>query len=77
MIELKVLGTGCAKCTRLAENAEAAAQALGLDYRLDKVTDRDAITDAGVLVTPALQIGDRVAVSGKVPTVDQIKAMLG
>ncbi len=77
MIELKVLGTGCAKCTRLAENAEAAAQALGLDYRLDKVTDRDAITDAGVLVTPALQIGDRIAVSGKVPTVDQIKAMLG
>jgi len=76
MVELKILGSGCAKCVKLAENAEAAAQDLGLDYTLGKITDRDEITDAGVMVTPALMVDGKVRSSGRVLTAEQIKALL-
>ncbi len=54
MIKLQILGTGCAKCATLALNADVAARSLGLDYALEKVTDVNAIIDAGVMSTPAL-----------------------
>jgi small redox-active disulfide protein 2 len=76
MVDLKILGSGCAKCTKLAENAEAAAKDLGLAYTLGKVTDRDQIIDAGVLMTPALMVDGTVRSSGKVLTAEQIKALL-
>jgi small redox-active disulfide protein 2 len=76
MVELKILGSGCAKCLKLAENAEAAAKELGLAYNVGKITDRHAIVDAGVMMTPALMIDGKVRASGKVLTAEQIKAML-
>ncbi|MDZ3837940.1 MAG: thioredoxin family protein [Rhodospirillales bacterium] len=76
MVELKILGSGCTKCVKLAENAEAAAKDLGLDYTLGKVTDRGEITGAGVMVTPALMVDGKVRSSGKVLTAEQIKALL-
>ncbi len=77
MIKLQILGSGCAKCHKLGEHAEAAAKALGLDYELEKVTDMNAIIDAGVMVTPALSVDGEIKVSGKVPSVEEIKAWLG
>lgn len=76
MVELKILGSGCAKCVKLAENAEAAAKDLGLPYTLGKVTDRGEIVDAGVMMTPALMIDGKVRSSGKVLSPEQIKALL-
>jgi small redox-active disulfide protein 2 len=60
----------------LGQHAEAAAQALGLDYELEKVTDMNEIIDAGVLTTPALAVDGEVKVSGRVPTVDTLKSLL-
>jgi len=76
MVDIKVLGSGCAKCVKLAENAEAAATGLGVAYTLGKVTDRDQIIDAGVMMTPALMIDGKIKSSGKVLTPEQIKALL-
>lgn len=76
MIKLQILGTGCAKCNALAQAAEKAAQTLGLQYELEKVTDLKRIISFGVMMTPALVVDGRVMVSGKVPAVDEIKAML-
>ncbi|MGZ9034661.1 MAG: thioredoxin family protein [Rhodospirillales bacterium] len=76
MVELKILGSGCAKCVKLAENAEAAARDLGLPYTLGKITDRNEIADTGVMVTPALMIDGKVRSSGKVLSPEQIKALL-
>ncbi len=76
MKELKILGPGCAKCVKLAENAEAAAKALGVPYTVGKITDRNEIIDAGVMMTPALMIDGKVKSSGKVLTPEQIKALL-
>jgi len=76
MRKLQVLGTGCPKCRKLAEVAEAAAQALGIEYELEKVTDINAITGFGVLMTPALVVDGDVKVVGKAPSVDDVKSML-
>ncbi len=76
MKDLKILGTGCAKCQKLTETAEAAAKELGLDYEVEKVTRIDDIMAFGVMVTPALVVDGEVKVSGKVPSVEDVKAML-
>ena len=73
---LQVLGPGCPKCKKLAENAEAAAKELGIEYRLEKITDITKILDFGVMVTPALVVDGEVKVAGKVPGVGDLKEML-
>ena len=75
-MQLLILGTGCAKCAKLYEATEQAAQALGLQYELEKVTDLKRIMSFGVMTTPALVVDGEVKVSGKVPAVDEIKTML-
>jgi small redox-active disulfide protein 2 len=53
-----------------------AAQTLGLQYELEKVTDLNQIMSFGVMMTPALVVDGKVKVSGKVPSVDEIKTLL-
>ena len=76
MKKLQILGTGCPKCKKLAENAEAAARALGIEYTIEKVTDINEIMAFGVMMTPALAVDGEVKVVGKVPEPEAIKAML-
>jgi len=76
MKTIQVLGTGCPKCRKLTDNAEAAARELGIEYELVKVTDLGEIMKFGVMMTPALAVDGDVKVVGKVPEPDQIKAML-
>lgn len=76
MKSIQILGTGCAKCTRLAEAAEQAAKALGLEYELEKITDIARFADFGVMMTPALAVDGEVKVSGRVPSHDELKQML-
>lgn len=73
---LKIYGSGCSKCKNLTANAEAAAQALDISYTVEKVTDMNAIIDAGVMQTPALEIDDEIVVEGKVLSTDEIKTLL-
>jgi len=76
MKKIQILGTGCAKCNKLAELTEKAAKELGIEYHLEKVTELDKIMDFGVMVTPALAVDGEVRVAGKVPKVEAIKKML-
>ena len=76
MKKIQILGTGCPKCAKLAENAESAAKALGLDCSIEKVTDIGEIMTFGVMMTPALAVDGQVKVVGKVPSPDEIKKML-
>ena len=74
--KLQVLGTGCAKCKLLSEHAEQAAQELGLDYEIEKVTDFDQILEFGVMTMPALVVDGRVLVFGYVPSSPRLKELL-
>lgn len=76
MIHIEVLGPGCQKCNVLYAHAEQAAQELGLEYEIAKVTDLSAILGYGVMATPALVVNGRVRVSGRVPSAEQLKALL-
>ena len=76
MLKLQILGTGCPKCRKLAENAEAAAREAGIEYELEKVTDVNEIMKFGVMLTPALAVDGVVKVVGKVPDPEAIKALL-
>ena len=75
-MKIQILGTGCPKCKKLAENAEAAAQALGIEFELEKVTDINEIMEFGVMMTPALAVDGEVKVVGKVPDSEAIRGML-
>jgi len=76
MKKLQILGTGCPKCKKLAENTETAAKELGLDYEMEKVTDLNAIMAFGVMMTPALVVDGVVKVVGKVPEPAEIVKLL-
>ena len=73
---LEVLGSGCTKCKLLAERTDAAAKSLGIDYTLLKVTEYSEIMAKGVMSTPALVVDGVVKVVGKVPALDELKALL-
>ncbi len=73
---IQILGTGCTKCKQLAENAEAAARKLGIDYQLEKVTDILKIIEYGVMATPALAVDGKVKLAGKVATAAEIRELL-
>ncbi len=76
MKKLQILGPGCPKCKKLAENTETAAKDLGIEYTLEKVTDINDIMKFGVMMTPALAVDGQVKVVGKVASSDEIKPML-
>lgn len=75
-MKIQILGTGCAKCNALAMATEKAAQSLGLQYELEKVTDLRQIMAFGVMTTPALVVNGAVKVSGRVPSLDDLKKLL-
>ena len=76
MKKIQILGTGCPKCKKLAEHAEAAVKALGADCEIEKVARINEIMQFGVMITPALAIDGKVTVAGKVASVEEIKQML-
>ncbi len=76
MKKIQILGTGCPKCKKLAENIETAAKNLGIEYEIQKVTDINEIMKFGVMVTPALAVDGQVKVAGKVLSVEEAKNLL-
>jgi small redox-active disulfide protein 2 len=76
MKKIQILGSGCPKCKKLAENAEAAGQELGIEYEIEKITDINEIMKFGVMVTPALVVDGKVKAAGKVLSGEEIKRFL-
>jgi len=76
MKKLQILGTGCPKCKTLKQNTDAAAKELGMEYEIKKVTEISEMMKFGVMVTPALAVDGEVKIVGKVPSVEQLKALI-
>jgi small redox-active disulfide protein 2 len=77
MKKIQILGTGCAKCQKLAEATKQAADKLGLDYEMEKVTDINQIMSFGIMTTPGLAVDGKVLVAGKLPSPAEIEKLLG
>ncbi|MFH0758019.1 MAG: thioredoxin family protein [Bacteroidota bacterium] len=75
-MEIKVLGTGCARCKSLEKITRKAVEELNLDATVEKVEDIQKIMEYAVMRTPALVINEKVVMSGQVPKVAQIKDLL-
>ena len=76
MRKIQILGPGCARCKKMAENAEEAAKKLGIEYELEKVTDITEIIKFGVMMTPALVIDGKVKVAGRIPAAAELTELL-
>ena len=75
-MEIRILGTGCAKCHKLEEETRRAAEEMQLECNIEKVTELKDIMSYGVMLTPALVVDGTVKVVGKVPPRDEIKELL-
>jgi small redox-active disulfide protein 2 len=75
-VEIKVLGSGCAKCNQLEDATKQAVAKAGIDANIEKVTDMAQIMGFGVMTTPALVVDDQVRIAGRVPSVDELVALL-
>jgi small redox-active disulfide protein 2 len=76
MKKIQILGTGCPKCKKLAENVEEAVEDMSGEYEVEKITQINEIMKFGVIITPALAIDGEVKAVGKVLSPDEIKGML-
>ena len=76
MKHLKVLGPGCARCEQLAKSTAAAAEELGLEYELEKITDLERFIDYGLMMTPGLVVNGELRVHGQVPSIEELKELL-
>lgn len=77
MKKIQILGTGCAKCEKLAAYAKQAADNLGLDYELVKIKELNDIMAFGLMSTPGLAIDGKVLIAGKVPGLAEIESLMG
>ncbi|MFC2096612.1 thioredoxin family protein [Bacteroidota bacterium] len=75
-MDIKVLGSGCAKCKTLEKVTREAVDQLNLDATIEKVEDIQKIIEYGVMITPALVVDGEVVLKGSVPKLDKVKALL-
>jgi len=76
MLQVKILGTGCARCSQLADAVKSVVERDGIAAEVEKVEDIQAIMAYNVLSTPALVIDGEVRSAGRVPSPDEIRSML-
>lgn len=75
-MEIRILGTGCPKCHKLEEETRLAAEELGHEFNLQIVSELKDIMAYGVMITPALVVNGKIKVSGKVPSIHEVKQLL-
>jgi small redox-active disulfide protein 2 len=75
-MKIEVLGSGCAKCLKVAKAIEDVLNKEGKEAELVKVTDISEITDRGIMMTPAVMIDGKLVSQGKVPNEEEIKNWL-
>ncbi|MEL7666675.1 MAG: thioredoxin family protein [Actinomycetota bacterium] len=75
-MEIKVLGTGCAKCKQLEKTVRAAVDEMGLDATVEKVTELTDIMEYGLMSTPGLVVNGEVRLAGRLPKLAEVKSIL-
>ena len=76
MKDIKIIGTGCEKCTNMYENVKKACAELGIEAEITKVEDLVEIVKLGVMAAPSLMVDGKLLVNGKVMKYDKIKDIL-
>lgn len=75
-MEIKILGTGCASCKNLEKATREAVQEMNINASVVKEEDIMNIMAYGVMRTPGLVINEKVVLSGRVPSQNELKELL-
>jgi len=75
-MEIKVLGSGCPKCKTLEKLTREAVAETGIVAEIEKVEDMYKILSFGVMSTPALVINQKVVLSGRIPSMIELKELI-
>lgn len=75
-MEIKILGTGCSNCKTLEKGVGIAVEELGIQANIEKIEDIQKIMGYGIMRTPGLVINDKVVLSGRVPSVKELKELI-
>jgi small redox-active disulfide protein 2 len=75
-MNIKVLGTGCAKCQALEKTTKEAIKDLGVNADIEHVTDIKKIMEYPILTTPGLVIDEKLVVSGRVPSKAEVTTFI-
>jgi len=75
-MNIKILGTGCARCHQLEKTVREAVKELGIDATVEEVKDIKKFIDYNVMMTPGLVINEQVVSSGKVPTKGEVTQLV-
>ncbi len=76
MLNIKVLGPGCANCDKLTKLVHEAVDCLNIEAEVSKVTDYAQIVELGVMSTPGLIVNEQVVSSGRVPTLGEVTSFI-
>lgn len=71
-MKIKVYGSGCASCVKLADNAKKALEQSGKKGNVEKITDFSVLIEKGIMMTPALEVDGKIVSTGKILTPDEI-----
>jgi small redox-active disulfide protein 2 len=75
-MEIKVLGPGCANCHKMEELAKTAVKELGIDAKIDKISDIQEIMRY-TMSTPGLVVNGKLKHSGKpLPNLEKVKELI-
>ena len=75
-MEIKILGSGCARCKSLEKLTREVVEQNGIDATITKVEDIVEIMKYGIMSTPALVVDEKVEIKGRVPSIEEIKKVL-
>ena len=76
MLTIKVLGPGCSNCQKLEAITKEAVSMMGMEARIEKVTNYPDIMKYPILATPGLVINEKVVCSGRIPTPAEVTSWL-
>ena len=75
-MEIKILGTGCAKCKNLEKLTREVVEKKGINASIVKVEDITEIMKYNIMATPALVVNETVEIKGRVPSATEIEQVL-
>lgn len=76
-MKIQVLGSGCKTCKTLYENTKQAVAEMGLSIDVEYITDVQKIISMGFMRSPILMVDDKAVLEGGLPTVEEIKKLIG
>jgi small redox-active disulfide protein 2 len=76
MLSIKILGSGCPNCQRLAAVAERAVASLGVEASIEKVTEYPRMMEYNILSTPGLVVNEKLVSSGRIPSEAEMTSLI-